>query len=180
MLVGDTITDRPLNGAPGLAIGYLFHDSSLGDCSIYCKDGWEPFCSGESGTSGSGGLAILKWYGSASSFGPTAVYLADSSGSSQAEEAYPIVDPRTVEHFSANLVSVTLGGGATGVYVQLYDNGVAVAGTRIDLTSAGEIVSLTLSPPYVFAASHTIDVGIASDSSAMVTAAVVSATAEMS
>ncbi len=37
MLVGDTLTDRPLNGGAGLALGYLFHDSSAGDCSIYTK-----------------------------------------------------------------------------------------------------------------------------------------------
>ncbi len=162
MLVGDTIADRPLNGSPGLAIGYLFHDSSLGDCSVYCKDGWEPFCAGESGASGNAGLAILKWYGEgeivaggliAPTPGPP-IYFADGIGfnaSSSTGLQYPFVTARTVRFFSVNLIAYI--GQPVNVTLSVNSSGVAM----IPFAATPQIQSIA--GPIVIPANAQVDVG---------------------
>lgn len=165
MLVGDTLTDRPLNGGAGLALGYLFHDSSAGDCSIYTKNGWEPFCCGESGCSGgSTGIGILKFFGAGSIvsggfIAPTPgppIYFGDAvpvagTASSATGLQYVLPVARTVEFFSVNLIAYI----GEPVNVALYVNGTAVS----TIAFAGTPQIQSVAGPFAIPANATVDVG---------------------
>ncbi len=195
VLIGDTVADRPSAYAPGVGQGFLFHDSSTGDCSVMSVEPstqvhtWEPFCCGESGCSGGGGLALLKWHGVVASgtdvTSSTLLYVSDGLTSTNdfvnptgggVVAKYPLVSPRTATNFAVNLV-------ANGIVNELLVffliiDGVEVA--TINATAVGFGPSYVSAGPFAIPANATIDVAFRAASATQSGGVVFSATLELS
>ncbi len=137
ILVGDTIADRPLPYAPGLAEGTLFHDTATGDCSVLVvypetnAQAWEGFCTGASGSSGAGGGALLKWHGGNTSGNSVSVgpkyYLTDDAlyvNIISPAPAYPVATTRTPSNLAVNITQ-NPSGQTLGVFLVV--NGVSTS-----------------------------------------------------